>query len=216
MSIVLPNDALAAQLPQSRIVITTRRNKIRAIGAERAVPNPTLVPVQRRLERKRSGVALRGGRQVVAGLQVVRRRRVEGPDARGVVGAAGCEVADVGGEKDARDVGGVGGEFADGDDGGGVVALDHAPDVDVALDMCQQTSPRRGYGGRTALLPAQTMLPSDATVTDATLTSSSGISWWLHLFSPRSQMRTLPPRSQLMSSPWFGWMTTSLTGTPWV
>jgi hypothetical protein len=53
----------------------------------------------------------------------------------------------------------------------------------------------------TALFPAQTILPSLATVTLATLTSSSGINWCEHLFSPRSQMRTLPPRSQLMSSP---------------
>lgn len=58
---------------------------------------------------------------------------VEGPDAGGVVGAAGCEVADVRGEEDAGNVGAVSGEFADGDDGGCVVALDHAPDVDVAL-----------------------------------------------------------------------------------
>jgi hypothetical protein len=31
-------------------------------------------------------------------------------------------------------VGGVGEEFADGDEGGDVGALDHAPDVDVALN----------------------------------------------------------------------------------
>ena len=42
-------------------------------------------------------------------------------------------MADVWGEKNARDVGGMGEELADGEDGGGVCALDHAPDIDVAL-----------------------------------------------------------------------------------
>lgn len=36
------------------------------------------------------------------------------------------------------------------------------------------------------------------------------------LFSARSQTRTLPERSQLMISPWLGWMTTSLAGLPWL
>lgn len=45
-------------------------------------------------------------------------------------------MAHVRGEEDARYVGCVGNEFADGEDGGGVAALDHAPDVDVALGWC--------------------------------------------------------------------------------
>jgi hypothetical protein len=49
---------------------------------------------------------------------------VDGPDARGVVGAAGGEVPDVGREEDAGYVGAVGLEFADGDEGGYVGALD--------------------------------------------------------------------------------------------
>jgi len=53
-----------------------------------------------------------------------------------VVGAAGGEVADVGGEEHARDVGRMGGEGADGHEGGDVAVLDQFPDVDVALRIC--------------------------------------------------------------------------------
>ena len=42
-------------------------------------------------------------------------------------------MTDVGGQEDAGDVGGMGHELADGKDRGGIAALDHAPDVDVAL-----------------------------------------------------------------------------------
>ena len=63
----------------------------------------------------------------------MRGRRVDGPDAGIVVGAAGAEVADVGGEEDAGDVVGVGLKGGDGDKGGDVAVLEHAPDVDVAL-----------------------------------------------------------------------------------
>lgn len=133
MSIILPNNALAIQLPQPRIVVTTRCDQVRAIRTECAVPDPALVAMERRLQRKGGRVALRSIGEIVARLQVVRHGGIEGPDSGCVVGAAGCEVADVGREEDARDVGAVGGEFADGDNGGGVVALDHAPDVDVTL-----------------------------------------------------------------------------------
>jgi hypothetical protein len=107
-------------------------------------------------------------------------------------------VAYVGREEDARYVGVVGEEFADGNERGYVGALDHAPDVDVALESnlqsanqtisslplqpsLPQTKDRRNKGGKkgtsklTALFPAQSILPSLATVTLATLTSSSGI-----------------------------------------
>lgn len=58
-----------------------------------------------------------------------------------------------------------------------------------------------GIEGLTELLPAQSNVPSLATVTLATETSSSGTSWWVHLFSPRSHILTLPPRSHEISSP---------------
>lgn len=63
----------------------------------------------------------------------MRRRGVDGPDAGGVVGAAGREVADVGGEEDAGYVGVMGDEFADWDEGGDVFVLEHAPDIYIAL-----------------------------------------------------------------------------------
>ena len=56
------------------------------------------------------------------------------PDAGVVVGAAGREVADVGGEEHASDVGGVGGKGADGDERSDVSILDQFPDVNVALE----------------------------------------------------------------------------------
>ena len=58
---------------------------------------------------------------------------VDRPDAGVVVGAAGTKMADVGGEKHAGDVGGVGLEGGYGDERGDVAVLEHAPDVDVAL-----------------------------------------------------------------------------------
>jgi len=52
MSIILPNHSLRAQLPQSRIMVTTRRDQIRAIGTKRAIPDPALVAVECRLQRE--------------------------------------------------------------------------------------------------------------------------------------------------------------------
>jgi hypothetical protein len=66
-----------------------------------------------------------------------------------VVGAAGGEVVHIGGEEDARDVCAVGAEFADGDQGGYVVGLDHAPDkysALVKLDMGQLGAVTRARG----------------------------------------------------------------------
>ena len=87
-------------------------------------------------------------------------------------------MADVGGEENAGDVGGVGDELANGKDGGGVATLDHTPDVDITLSYHISNRSRRKskMDKLTALLPAQTILPSLATVTLATLTSSSGMS----------------------------------------
>lgn len=70
--VVLPDDALTAQFPQPRIVVTARGDQIRTIRAKRAVPDPSLVPMQRRLEWEGRGVAFSGGRQRVAGRDVVR------------------------------------------------------------------------------------------------------------------------------------------------
>ena len=50
-----------------------------------------------------------------------------------MVGGAGCEFSDVGGEKDACDVGVVRSEFADGNEGGNFALLEHTPDEDRTL-----------------------------------------------------------------------------------
>lgn len=68
MAIVLPDDALATQFPQARIVVTARSNQIRAVGAESAIPDPALMTVQCRLEREGSGVTLSRGWQLIAWL----------------------------------------------------------------------------------------------------------------------------------------------------
>ena len=62
-------------------------------------------------------------------------RDVDGPDARCVIGAAGCEMSHVWGQEHACDVGVVCDELADGDDGRDFGALDHFPNVDVTLFM---------------------------------------------------------------------------------
>lgn len=45
MSIVLPNDALAVQLPQPRIVVGACSHQVSRIGREGTVPDPALVSV---------------------------------------------------------------------------------------------------------------------------------------------------------------------------
>ena len=67
-------------------------------------------------------------------LDVVRSAGVNGPDSSVVVGGAGGQVADVRADQHAGDVGVVGLEGGDGDEGGDVAVLDHSPDVDVALE----------------------------------------------------------------------------------
>lgn len=102
MTIILPNNLLAVQLPQARIVIAARRDEVRRVGRERAVPNPALVARQRalELERPRLRRGLSGRRH--HGLEIL-----DLPDLGRVVSAAGREVLDVWGEQHARDVLGV-------------------------------------------------------------------------------------------------------------
>lgn len=133
VAIVLPDDAPRGDLPQAGIVVGAGGDEVGGVGAERAVPHPALVAVQGDLELERVGLGLGGGGRRVGPRLSRLPVRVDGPDAGGVVGAAGGQVADVGREQDAGDVGGVGGELADGDERGDVAVLDQAPDVDVAL-----------------------------------------------------------------------------------
>ena len=64
----------------------------------------------------------------------MRVAHVERPDARGMVCRAGGKVTDVGGEEDAGDICLMGDEFTDRDERGGVTILNHAPNVDIALE----------------------------------------------------------------------------------
>lgn len=114
-------------------MVGARSHQVSRVGGEGAVPDPALVSVERRLEREGVGVAVGGAGQVVLHGDVVRLRGVDGPDPGRVVGTARGEVAHVGGEQHAGDVGLVGDEGADGDKRGDFAALDHAPDVDFAL-----------------------------------------------------------------------------------
>lgn len=114
--VVLPDDALTIELPQPRAMVRARGNQIRRIGAESAVPNPALVAMESGLEGESIGVTVSG--QHVLGRGIVRLRGVDGPDAGRVVGGASGEMAHVGGEQHAGDVGVVGDEFAHGDERG--------------------------------------------------------------------------------------------------
>jgi len=116
MPVILPDNALAAQLPQPRIVITTRGNQIRRVCAKRAIPHPPLMPMQRRLQRKAFILLSIRVREIQRVGRVAGRRELGGPDASRMVGGAGCEFPDVRGEKDTGYVGVMGDEFTDGDE----------------------------------------------------------------------------------------------------
>ena len=61
------------------------------------------------------------------------------PDLGRVVGGACGELAHVGGEQDASDVGGVCGEVSDWNQLRGLVVLDELPDENVSLDSRKET-----------------------------------------------------------------------------
>lgn len=94
MPVILPDHRLGVQLPQPRVVVRAGCHQIGAIGAERAVPHPSLVGFQRGFEGKSARLALGG--EVFVALDVVGCGGVDGPDSSVVVGGAGGEVAHVG------------------------------------------------------------------------------------------------------------------------
>jgi len=197
-------------------MITTSRDQIRRISTKSAIPDPSLMSGKRALELERL-VGL--GILCLSWLRDAVFEIFDFPDFGGAVGAAGCEVLDVGGEEDAGYVGVVGFEVGYWDELGFFAELEEVPDVDVALELLawiEGRRRRRRERGPTEFVAAQSVVPSEATVTLETGTSSSGMSWCEQLFSARSQTRTFPPRSQLMISPWLGWITTSVTGGPCV
>ena len=52
MPVILPDDGLRVQLPQPRVVVAARRDQVRAVGAEGAVPDPALMALEACLERE--------------------------------------------------------------------------------------------------------------------------------------------------------------------
>ncbi len=168
-------------------------HKVGAVGAEGAVPDPTLVAGEGGLERESPGLGVGAG-----GLHVL-----DLPNFGSVVGAAGSQLLDVRRKQNARDVLLVRREVGQGDKLGPLESLDKLPDEDIALWKIRLCNERRARAEKelTALLAAQRRVPLVATVTLDTETSSSGISWWAQVFSAKSQSRMLPPLSQLMISP---------------
>lgn len=127
MAVVLPDDLLRAQLPQSRVVVAASCDEVRAIGTESAVPDPALVAIELLLELEAAAVLVAaGGRGAMA-------RQVHRPDTRRVVCGASGEVADVWRQEDAGDVGLMRLEFGHRDERRDVFVCDDAPDVDGAL-----------------------------------------------------------------------------------
>ncbi len=108
MTIVLPDDLLAMQLPQPRIMVGTSGDQVGAICRESAVPDPALV-------------AREGGLERVGALRLRIQLWREGfhfyhfPDLGRVVGAAGRELLDVWRQEDAGYVLVVGVELGYGD-----------------------------------------------------------------------------------------------------
>lgn len=125
MSVILPDNLLAVELPKAGVVVGAGGDEVGRVGAEGAVPDPALVAGQGGLEGERVGEAalVRAGGLVDVNL----------PDLGGVVGGARRQLLDVGRQQDARDVLLVRRELCDGLQLGAVEGLDQRPDEDVAL-----------------------------------------------------------------------------------
>lgn len=103
-------------------MIRTGSHQIRRVRAERTIPYPALVAMQRHLQVQHLCFLFR----------IFAEPGLDGPDARRVISGAGGKMAHVRGEEHAGDVCVVGGVFADGDKGGNFVGLNHAPDKNTA------------------------------------------------------------------------------------
>lgn len=125
MSVILPDDLLAVELPQAGVVVGAGGDEVGRVGAEGAVPDPALVARQGGLEGERPREA--------ALVQAGGLLDVDLPDLGGVVGGARRQLLDVGRQQDARDVLLVRRELRDGLQLGAVEGLDQGPDEDVAL-----------------------------------------------------------------------------------
>lgn len=88
MSVILPDNLLAVELPKAGVVVGAGGDEVGRVGAEGAVPDPALVAGQGGLEGERVGEAA----LVLAGGLV----DVDLPDLGGVVGGARRQLLDVG------------------------------------------------------------------------------------------------------------------------
>lgn len=168
MAVVLADDLLTVQLPESGVVVGAGRDEVSRVGAEGAVPDPPLVTRQGGLEGEGLGLLVMGRLEIL-----------HLPDARGVVGAAGRELLHVWRQEDTSNILLVRVEVRHGQELRAVVSLEELPDKDVSLVYCQLpgTSHHHYEVLLTPLLAAQRREPSLATVTLETETSSSGMSW---------------------------------------
>ena len=124
VAVVLTDDLLAVELPEPRIVVAACRNQVGAVCAEGTVPHPALVAGEGRLEGEGLGLILVGD-----GLHIL-----DLPDLGRMVGTAGGQLLDIGGEEDAGDVFLVRREVGQGDELRSVVGLKKLPDEDIALN----------------------------------------------------------------------------------
>jgi hypothetical protein len=130
VAVVLTDDLLAVELPEPRIVVAACRNQVGAVCAEGTVPHPALVAGEGRLEGEGLGFVLVGD-----GLHVL-----DLPDLGRMVGTAGGQLLDVGGEEDAGDVLLVCRKVGQGDELRSIVGLEKLPDEDIALDEGRDVS----------------------------------------------------------------------------
>ena len=86
MAVVLSDNKLGVQLPQSRIVIAAGSHQVGTIGTEGTVPYPALVLLKSGLERESLGLRVGRGRFHL----------LDFPDPGRVIGAARCELLDIG------------------------------------------------------------------------------------------------------------------------
>lgn len=173
MTIILANNLLTMQFPQTRIMIRTSRDQVCRIRTESTIPDPALMTSQSTLQLEWLRVFLRSwclAWDWQHALEVL-----DFPNLGCVVCRAGCEVFDIGGEKDSGYVVLMGVKVGNRDEGSFFAVLEEMPNIDIALYELSAGVQRHDVV-QTELVPAQRVEPSLATVTLATGTSSSGMS----------------------------------------
>lgn len=103
MTVVLPNHRLGAELPQPGIMIRTSSDQVGAIGAESTIPHPSLMRLERSLQRQGSWGSILG--HILLSFDVVRSIRINSPYSGVVVCGAGRQMAYVRTQKNSSQVG---------------------------------------------------------------------------------------------------------------